>query len=65
MLYWQKNILNLLIMNLKILNDMLNAMSKAAKLTPFTVGIGVAIDALRPMYEQSIDEIDSPHVTLH
>ena len=50
--------------SLKILNNMLNAMSKAAKLTPFTVGIGVAIDALRPMYEQSIDEIDSPHVTL-
>ena len=44
--------------SLKILNNMLNAMSKAAKLTPFTVGIGVAIDALRPMYEQSIDEID-------
>lgn len=50
--------------SLKILNNMLNAMSKAAKNTPYTIGMGLAIDALRPMYEDSIDEIDSPHVTL-
>ena len=48
----------------KILNNMLNAMAKAAKSTPYTMGIGIAIDALRPSFEQSIDEIDSPHVTL-
>lgn len=48
----------------KILNNMLNAMAKAAKSTPYTMGMGIAIDALRPSFEQSIDEIDSPHVTL-
>lgn len=50
--------------SLKILNNILNAVSKAAKATPFTSGIALSIDALRPTFEQSIDEIDSPHVTL-
>ena len=50
--------------SLKILNNILNATSKAAKATPFTSGIALAIDALRPTFEQSIDEIESQHVTL-
>ena len=43
---------------------MLNAISSAAKTVPYTIGIATAIDALRPMFEQSIEEIESTHVTL-
>ena len=50
--------------SLNILNNMLNAISAASKATPFTMGISLAIEALRPMFEQSIEKIESQHVTL-
>jgi hypothetical protein len=50
--------------SLNIINNMLNAISSAAKTVPYTIGIATAIDALRPMFEQSIEEIESTHVTL-
>jgi hypothetical protein len=50
--------------SLKMLNVILNTVAMAGKLTPFTIGMSTAIDALRPMFEQSIEEIESQHVTL-
>jgi hypothetical protein len=50
--------------SLKMLNTILNTVAMAGKLTPFTIGMSTAIDALRPMFEQSIEEIESQHVTL-
>jgi hypothetical protein len=50
--------------SLNHLNNILNAISKAAKTTPYTMAIGFAIEALRPLFEKSIEEIESQHVTL-
>ena len=50
--------------SLNILNNILNAVSSASKSNPYTAGISMAIEALRPTFEQSIDEIESMHVTL-
>ena len=50
--------------SLNILNNILNAVSAAGKMFPYTIGMSTAIDALRPMFEQSIEEIESLHVTL-
>lgn len=50
--------------SLNILNNILNAVSSAGKSFPYTIGMSTAIDALRPMFEQSIEEIESTHVTL-
>ena len=50
--------------SLNILNNILNAVSAAGKMFPYTIGMSTAIDALRPMFEQSIEEIESSHVTL-
>lgn len=50
--------------SLNIINNMLNAISSAGKMFPYTIGMSTAIDALRPMFEQSIEEIESTHVTL-
>jgi len=49
---------------LRTLNSMLKAISDAAKGSPYTISIGVAIDALQSKFESSLDEIESPHVTL-
>lgn len=50
--------------SLKILNNILNAMSQNAKSNPYTANIAISIDALRPKFESSLDEIESQHVTL-
>jgi hypothetical protein len=50
--------------SLNHLNNILNAIGSAAKTTPYTMAIGFAIEALRPLFEQSIEEIESQHVTL-
>lgn len=50
--------------SLNILNNMLSAVSEAAKTTPYTQAISTAIEALKPQFENSIDEIDSLHVTI-
>lgn len=50
--------------SLNILNSILGAISQAAKVSPYTVGISTAIEALKPQYEKSIPEIESLHVTL-
>lgn len=47
-----------------ILNSMLDAIVQAANTSPYTVGIGTAITALKPKYESAIPEIESLHVTL-
>ena len=50
--------------SLNLLNNILNTVSSAAKTTPYTAPISLAIEALRPNFEQSIEEIESQHVTL-
>ena len=47
-----------------ILDNILTGIATAAKTSPYTVGIGSAIDALKEMYSDSIGKIESPHVTL-
>lgn len=50
--------------SMNILNNILNAISSAAKSNPYTAGLAMVIDSLRPTFEQSIDEIESQHITL-
>lgn len=50
--------------SLNILNNILNAISVEGKKFPYTIGMSTVIDTLRPMFEQSIEEIESTHVTL-
>lgn len=50
--------------SMNILNNILNAISNTAKSNPYTAGLAMTIDMLRPVFEQSIDEIESQHITL-
>jgi hypothetical protein len=53
-----------LINTLNILDNILESIKAAAKASPYTIPIGVAIETLLPMYSESIDKITSAHVTL-
>lgn len=50
--------------SLNKINSLFNAISNAAKTNPYTAAISTAIEALRSGYEESIEDISSPHVTL-
>lgn len=50
--------------SLTILNNLLDAISVSAKKNPYTAFIGSTIDLFRPLFEQTIENISSPHVTL-
>jgi hypothetical protein len=50
--------------SLNILNDLLSAMEESAKSSPYTMALSTALTTLRPMFEDSIEEITSNHVTL-
>lgn len=50
--------------SLNILNNLLNAVSKAAQNIPYTIPISTAIESLRTSFEESIQEIESMHVTI-
>ena len=47
-----------------ILENMLTCIANAAQTSPYTAGIATAINTLKPMYKDSIPEIESLHVTL-
>lgn len=53
-----------LINTLNVLDNILESIKTAAKASPYTIPIGVAIETLLPMYSESIDKITSAHVTL-
>ena len=50
--------------SLNILNDLLDALSESAHINPYTQQLGATIDTLRPRFEESLEEIESQHVTL-
>lgn len=50
--------------SLNILSNLLNAVSQNAKTNPYTVNISLAIDALLQSFTDSLDNIESKHITL-
>ena len=53
-----------IVKSLKSLNSLLKSLETAANASPYTIPIGTAIKALRPNFEKTIENIESPHVTL-
>lgn len=53
-----------IVKSLKSLNSLLKSLETAANSSPYTIPIGTAIKALRPNFEKTIENIESPHVTL-
>lgn len=49
---------------LNILSNLLNAVSQNAKSNPYTISIALAIDSLLQSFNDSLDNIESKHVTL-
>lgn len=49
---------------LNTLNNMIKTLSKTAKESPYTISLSVALDSLQPIFEASLEDLESPHVTL-